>query len=317
MPTDDHCTYRLLLTAGPTHEPIDAVRYIANRSSGRMGIAIADAAARRGIETTLLLGPTMLEPPEGTRLTVERFRTTGDLRGAMARHWPGHDVLIMAAAVADYRPVEARDGAKMPRGGEHVHLELEPTPDLLAEIARESRPDQCLVGFALEPAAQLAASARDKLHRKGVHAMRLRRSARRAESAAATANPHSAIPPLSGSGFPIRPRVDLESRSRCAFRVDRDPPGGVVPPLPCAIFVASADVGGAPTSRAGGAASCGLPRAAGRPLRRPHPAGCHKTVVRGKGFLYAGFALKTAQVTGGIHAASRGVGSISRSETHC
>ncbi|MCP3906043.1 MAG: hypothetical protein GY715_20670 [Planctomycetes bacterium] len=162
---------RLLVTAGPTHEPIDAVRSIVNRSSGRLGIEIAAAASRRGLETTLLLGPTALDPPVDTPLTVARFRSTADLSESLDRLWPDHDVLIMAAAVADYRPRAPVETEKIPRSAEGLTLELEPTPDLLGGLAGRSRDDQVLVGFALEPPDRLAESARRKLRRKGVHAI--------------------------------------------------------------------------------------------------------------------------------------------------
>ncbi len=176
VPTGDAPS--ILVTAGPTHEPIDEVRFIGNRSSGRMGMAIAEAAAARGCPVTLLLGPVGTMPTEvGSSVRLERFRTTADLQAALGEHWPRHDVLVMAAAVADYRPRPeaagaARDaGGKLRRTGDALHLELEPTPDLLAGAAAASRPDQTLVGFALEPSERLLASARDKLVRKGVHAI--------------------------------------------------------------------------------------------------------------------------------------------------
>lgn len=169
---------RLLITAGPTQEPIDAVRYIGNRSSGRMGIALAGAALDRDIDTTLLLGPTPLAPPErtekSTRFRLERFRTTDDLRDALARHWPDHDTLIMAAAVADYRPVRTAttgDDTKLPRGARNLTLELEPTEDLVAALAARARADQTIVGFALEPAETLRAAAQRKLLAKGLDAI--------------------------------------------------------------------------------------------------------------------------------------------------
>lgn len=167
---------RILITAGPTHEPIDAVRFIGNRSSGRMGLAIAEAAAARGCPVTLLMGPAPI-PPTMARSDVhlERFRTTADLQAALVRLWPAHDLLVMAAAVADYRPSPSStgdvSGGKMKRTGGPLILELESTPDLLAGTAAASRPDQTLVGFALEPPERLLESARDKLVRKGVHAI--------------------------------------------------------------------------------------------------------------------------------------------------
>jgi phosphopantothenoylcysteine decarboxylase/phosphopantothenate--cysteine ligase len=161
---------RLLITAGPTHEPIDEVRYLANRSSGRLGIALAAAAADRAMPTTLLLGPTALPPPDRTSLTVERFRTTASLAEALERWWPTSDVLIMAAAVADYRPAGPPAKGKLSRG-EPIDLPLEPTPDLLAHLASTARPDQTLIGFALEPPEGLLEAAREKLRRKGVDAI--------------------------------------------------------------------------------------------------------------------------------------------------
>lgn len=160
---------RVLITAGPTHEPIDSVRYIANRSSGRLGIAVADEAARRGWEVTLLLGPTPLLPTYSS-VGVHRFRTTADLEGLLAAHWPGADVLIMAAAVADFRMKTGGTGsqAKLRRTDAGVTLELESTPDLLAGCARSRRGHQTMVGFALEPEAGLMSSAEQKLARKGV-----------------------------------------------------------------------------------------------------------------------------------------------------
>jgi phosphopantothenoylcysteine decarboxylase/phosphopantothenate--cysteine ligase len=167
---------RILITAGPTHEPIDEVRFIGNRSSGRMGHAIAAAAAAPGATVTLLMGPAPVPEtlgPSGIR--VERFRTTADLQAALAELWPAHDILIMAAAVADYRPRPGAGGdaagGKLRRTEGPLVLELESTPDLLAGVAAASRPDQTLIGFALEPPERLLESARDKLVRKGVHAI--------------------------------------------------------------------------------------------------------------------------------------------------
>lgn len=159
----------LLITAGPTHEPIDAVRFVGNRSSGRLGVALADEAARRGWAVTLLLGPVSVAPVD-PRVRTERFRTCADLQGLLARHTPGMSVLIMAAAVADYRPkVDPQFfGGKFRRLSTNLTLELEPTPDLLAEVSARRTPGQYLVGFALEPRDELLASARAKLDRKGI-----------------------------------------------------------------------------------------------------------------------------------------------------
>ncbi len=161
---------RTLITAGPTHEPIDAVRCIANRSSGRLGLALAEAAAARGHETTLLLGPTP-RGCEDTRVRVERFTTTADLGALLDRHAPHCDILVMAAAVADFRPkpglVDPQTG-KLRRKAGGLTLELEATPDLIGGIARHRRDGQFLVGFALEPRSEMLDSARAKLVSKGL-----------------------------------------------------------------------------------------------------------------------------------------------------
>lgn len=159
---------RMLITAGPTHEPIDAVRYIANRSSGRMGVALAEAAACAGWEVTLLLGPGCTAPSDEVR-TI-RFESTTDLERLLEREFPACDVLIMAAAVADYRPKRA-DVAKMPRAAGTLTLEMQPTPDLVAACAKRKQPTQRIIGFALEEPASLLARAREKLTRKGLDAI--------------------------------------------------------------------------------------------------------------------------------------------------
>lgn len=162
---------RILITAGPTHEPIDAVRFIGNRSSGRLGVALADASAQRHWPTTLLLGPVAVAPAHHPHEQVYRFRTAADLAGLLAEHWPNHDVLIMAAAVADYRPAKPQATTKLRRTDAKLTLELEPTPDLLASLASTTRPDQLVIGFALEPAHELAESAQRKLTKKHLDAI--------------------------------------------------------------------------------------------------------------------------------------------------
>lgn len=165
----------LLITAGPTHEPIDAVRYIGNRSTGRLGVALADAAASRGWRITLLLGPTALAPTD-SRVRLRRFRTAADLEAMLGEEFPigpagAVDVLVMAAAVADYRPVVPPGqiaAGKLRRTGGPLSLTLEPTPDLLAGCSLRRQPGQVLVGFALEPRESLLESARSKLTRKGL-----------------------------------------------------------------------------------------------------------------------------------------------------
>jgi len=162
---------RLLITAGPTHEPIDGVRYLANRSSGRLGILMAGAAADLGASVTLLLGPTPLEPDRHPLLTTRRFRSTADLAALLETSWPDHDVLLMAAAVADFRPLGADSGNKIERGPDGLTLRLESTPDLLAGLADRSRSDQIRVGWALEVRESMMERARGKLARKRLDAI--------------------------------------------------------------------------------------------------------------------------------------------------
>jgi phosphopantothenoylcysteine decarboxylase/phosphopantothenate--cysteine ligase len=158
----------MLITAGPTHEPIDGVRYIANRSSGRMGIALAEAARDAGWDVALLLGPVALEPPVGVRTFL--FETTADLGSLLEQLFPECGVLVMAAAVADYQPRRPSAG-KLPRQDHALTLELEPTPDLVAACAARKREGQRIIGFALEEPGSLEERARDKLRRKGLDAI--------------------------------------------------------------------------------------------------------------------------------------------------
>lgn len=158
----------LLLTSGPTREPIDAVRYLGNRSSGRMGAAIADAAAEQGWHVIALVGEQAVLP-EHPGVEVHRFESTADLEAALAEHLARADTLVMAAAVADYRPAPAStdlNGKMRRRKG--FAIDLEPTPDLLEGCSRSPDRPRLLVGFALEPAEALLASASNKLVRKGL-----------------------------------------------------------------------------------------------------------------------------------------------------
>lgn len=164
--------HRILITAGPTHEPIDAVRYLGNRSSGRLGVSLAKAAAARGYAVTLLLGPATIELREPA-IELIRFRTAADLEALLETHFPACDVFVQAAAVADFRLAGGPGGShtKLKRGDSKLVLELEPTPDLLAKFSAARRPGQVIIGFALEPAERLMASAMEKLARKRVDAV--------------------------------------------------------------------------------------------------------------------------------------------------
>lgn len=162
---------RLLITAGPTWEPIDAVRYLANRSSGKMGLEIAKSALYRAWPTTLLLGPTPLPLPDDSQLSIERFQTTNDLKSLLLQHWPNFDILIMAAAVADFRPKTANLDAKMKLKKSQLNLILEPNPDLIQLISTFSQPHQTVIGFALEATDKLLESAQKKLKAKQLDAI--------------------------------------------------------------------------------------------------------------------------------------------------
>lgn len=157
---------RVVVTAGGTREPIDAVRVIANRSSGKQGYAIAAAAQRRGATVTLV-STVDLTVPNG--VDVQRVETAAEMHAAMRRLAAHTDVVVMAAAVADFRPVTCVDG-KIKKHDGIPTLVLEPTPDILAELGASKSSGQVLVGFAAET-SDVAANALDKLRRKNLDVM--------------------------------------------------------------------------------------------------------------------------------------------------
>ncbi|MDR3678072.1 MAG: bifunctional phosphopantothenoylcysteine decarboxylase/phosphopantothenate--cysteine ligase CoaBC [Acidobacteriota bacterium] len=154
----------VLVTAGPTEEPLDAVRYLSNRSSGKMGYAIAEASRRRGAQVVLVSGPTREDPPAAH--TFERVRTANEMAEAVLRHAGKATVVVMAAAVADFRPGTVHEGKIKKQQGTPV-VTLEPTTDILAEISRHRRDGQIIVGFSAET-AQLIENATAKLHAKNL-----------------------------------------------------------------------------------------------------------------------------------------------------
>lgn len=160
---------RVLVTAGGTREPIDSVRYVGNRSSGRMGVAVAAEAASRGAEVTLIAANVGIEPPPGVKLVP--VVTAAELEAAARAAFHDCDVLVMAAAVADFRPASAVDDKIKKTGRDRLALELEPTTDVLAALAAERRQGQTLVGFAAEHGGDPAAHGRVKLERKRVDAV--------------------------------------------------------------------------------------------------------------------------------------------------
>ena len=154
---------RILITAGPTREHLDPVRYVSNASSGRIGCALAEAALDAGHQVTLVLGPCPAEPPDG----AETIRVTSaqEMFEAVAARFDACDVFLASAAVADYRPVAKRP-EKIKKGEARLTVELERTPDILAEMSSRRR-KQILVGFCLET-EDLERRARRKLEAKGL-----------------------------------------------------------------------------------------------------------------------------------------------------
>lgn len=155
--------FKILVTAGPTREPIDPVRYITNHSSGKMGYALARQAWLMGAEVTLISGPSSLDPPEGVR-TIPVV-TAREMAEAVKSHFDQHDALIMAAAVADYRPTRVQS-SKIKKKGGAFKLELEETEDILTGVAK-NKGDRVVVGFALET-DDVVENARNKRTRKSM-----------------------------------------------------------------------------------------------------------------------------------------------------
>jgi phosphopantothenoylcysteine decarboxylase/phosphopantothenate--cysteine ligase len=156
----------VLVTAGPTYEPIDPVRFIGNRSSGKMGYALAEMAIRRGAKVVLVSGPTALKPP-----AVDEFvpaETAAQMRKAVLERFPDATVVIKTAAVADFKPKQAAEQKIKRENG--ISLELEPTEDILAELGANRFPKHIVVGFAAET-ENLLENARKKLAKKNVDAV--------------------------------------------------------------------------------------------------------------------------------------------------
>jgi phosphopantothenoylcysteine decarboxylase/phosphopantothenate--cysteine ligase len=160
---DDLKGETVLVTAGRTEEDVDSVRYISNRSSGKMGYALAEACRRRGARVVLVSGPTHLPPPAG--VAVEQVRSTEEMAQAVLGHLAEATLILMAAAVADFRPAEVRRGKIKKQQGVPA-LKLVPTTDILGEIARRRRPEQLVVGFAAEAERLLENAARKLLKKR-------------------------------------------------------------------------------------------------------------------------------------------------------
>ena len=160
---------RVLVTAGGTREPIDSVRFIGNRSSGRMGVALADRAAARGAEVTLIAANLTVAPPAGVR--VLQVESAAEMKAACEREFPDCHILLMAAAVADFRPAAPVAHKLKKADGRPPALRLEPTDDILLGLSARRRPDQVVVGFAAEHGEDAVAYAREKLSAKRLDAV--------------------------------------------------------------------------------------------------------------------------------------------------
>jgi phosphopantothenoylcysteine decarboxylase/phosphopantothenate--cysteine ligase len=160
---------KLLVTAGGTREPIDSVRFVGNRSSGRMGFALAEEAAGLGADVTVIATNVALE--RSPRVRYVEVATAAELKDACEREFPGADVLLMAAAVADYRPTRAAQTKLKKDKSEALTLDLERTDDIIAALAAARRPGQTIVGFAAEHGEGAVDYGRDKLRRKGLDAV--------------------------------------------------------------------------------------------------------------------------------------------------
>ncbi len=156
---------KVLVTAGPTHEALDPVRFIGNQSSGKMGFAIAREAASRGASVVLISGPVSLSA-EMTAIERINVTTAQEMYEACLKHFPSADITIMAAAIADYRPARP-SGTKIKKNGDSLTVELHPTKDILAEMGALKRKNQVLAGFALETENELS-NARQKLIKKNL-----------------------------------------------------------------------------------------------------------------------------------------------------
>ena len=154
---------KVLVTAGPTREAIDPVRFVSNRSSGKMGVAIAEQFAERGANVTLVLGPSRLSP-KSPNITVVRVESAQQMYEASVQHFENAEIVVLSAAVADYRPAHVAE-QKIKKKGDGMTIELEKTPDIAASLGKMKRPGQFIVGFALETNDELQ-NANEKLLKK-------------------------------------------------------------------------------------------------------------------------------------------------------
>jgi phosphopantothenoylcysteine decarboxylase/phosphopantothenate--cysteine ligase len=198
----------VVVSAGPTFEDIDAVRYIANRSSGKMGYAIAAEAARRGARVVLVSGPSRLAPPAGVEMIA--IRSALEMQAALQPHAAAADIVVMAAAVADYRPERGRTAGKIEKADAPLELRLVPTPDILAGLsrARGAGAKPVLVGFAAE-SGDPASRGREKLLRKQVDFIVANDISRSDAGFDADTNAVIIISPEGDEAVPVAPKSDI------------------------------------------------------------------------------------------------------------
>lgn len=197
----------VLVTAGGTREAVDPVRFLGNRSSGKMGYAIAEAAQSRGAKVILVSGPTALHPP--ARCELLKVTTAGEMRDAVIERMGEATLIIKAAAVADYRPIVVAE-QKLKRSGP-LTLELEPTEDILAEVVRKRRPGQIIVGFAAET-QNMMENGRAKLLKKGADAIVVNDVAGEGVGFDADTNAATFLTTTTSSEMPRMPKRQLADR---------------------------------------------------------------------------------------------------------
>jgi phosphopantothenoylcysteine decarboxylase/phosphopantothenate--cysteine ligase len=216
---------RVLVTAGPTYEDVDPVRFVGNRSSGRMGFALADEARRRGARVTIVAGPTRVEPPAAD--AVVRVRSAAEMHAAVVAEAASADVVIMAAAVADYTPADPAP-QKIAKGDAPLTLTLRRTPDILGELgdmrARLGTATPLLVGFAAET-HDVIARARDKRRRKKLDLIVANDISRTDRGFEAETNAVTIIGPDDEAEIPLQSKIDVAAAilDRVEALFERDP----------------------------------------------------------------------------------------------
>jgi phosphopantothenoylcysteine decarboxylase/phosphopantothenate--cysteine ligase len=206
---------RILVTAGPTREPLDPVRFIGNRSSGRMGFAVAEVAASRGASVILVTGPVSLPDPPGVE--VVRVETAGEMLSAVTVRLDAVDAVVKAAAVADWRPARAA-GEKLKKGAGPPSIDLVPTADILKELG-ERKGGFVLVGFAAET-EDLEAAGRRKLAEKNLDLVVVNEVGREGTGFESETN-HAMILSASGDDEPLRTWTKRELASAICDRLSK------------------------------------------------------------------------------------------------